>query len=70
MNTKTSKKTTRSKPAPVRDEPTENVCRHGSRPVDERCDICWREENGEPCCELCGLESCPGAEGDPCEHGH
>lgn len=28
-------------------EPTENTCPHGSRPVDERCDVCWREENGD-----------------------
>lgn len=26
------------------------------------------DDEGEPCCELCGLSSCPGAEGDHCEH--
>lgn len=30
-----------------RREATENVCRHGARPVDERCDECWRAEGGE-----------------------
>lgn len=28
-------------------EPTEHTCRHGSRPIDERCEECWREEGGE-----------------------
>lgn len=31
----------------MHDEPLHNTCRHGSRPIDERCDICWREENGD-----------------------
>lgn len=29
----------------MHDNPTEHTCPHGSRPIDERCDACWREEN-------------------------
>lgn len=32
----------------MHDDPTEHTCPHGSRPIDERCDTCWREENEDP----------------------